>query len=51
MDKNNREGANMKAFLSAIVVAIGMGLLAATVLETSQKTVESQFSSRTSVRN
>ncbi len=40
----------MKAFLIAVVVAIGMGLGAATILESSQMSAQSKFSS-SNVRN
>jgi hypothetical protein len=40
----------MKPFLSAIVVALVMGIGASVILEQSQKTVEAKFSS-SSVRN
>jgi hypothetical protein len=41
----------MKAFLCAVIVAIGIGFISASVLETSQRTAEKQFSSTNNVRN
>jgi hypothetical protein len=41
----------MKAFLCAIIAAVGIAFVAAAVLETSQRTAESQFSSKGNVRN
>jgi hypothetical protein len=46
-----RRGKTMKAFLFAIIAAVGMAFVAATILETSQRSAEKQFSSSTSVRH
>jgi hypothetical protein len=40
----------MKAFLAAIIVAVGMGVVAASVLEGNQMTVGQKYSTN-SVRN